>query len=200
MPEEEDRNKRGADRSKRDRGRGKRREHRGSHRSSHRDRRRHADARPKPVRELVSRFWFELLAVGILTLGVFLLVERLQIKAIIWRTLVSWVNVVGSAASGLWGGTLGLFLNVEKSDLVGIVLVLVAIGMIAISLRWRAIQRHPPLLLDKECPKCKRDLHRLKRRPVDRLREYALWIRISRFRCSKCSFQTSVWKTQRERD
>ena len=102
------------------------------------------------------------------------------------------------AASDLWKSAASIFQSVENSDLVGIALVLIALGMIAHRLRRRAIQRHPDILLQKECPKCHGDLHRRQRKLLDRLLELILWIRVRRYYCAKCSFRATVWKSRRE--
>ena len=178
MPTEENRNKRGAESS--------------SHKSRHHE---EAEKEPGFLVSRIRRYWFELTAFGLFALGIFLLVEQLEIKAFIWRTLVNLAGVVRGAASGL----LNFFEGIKKSNLVGIVLIVVAAGMIAISLRRRAIARHPRLPLEDECPECHRDLDRLKRRWVERLLGFVLRIRIKRYHCSKCSFQASVWQSYRER-
>jgi len=184
MPAEEDRKKR--------------REHRRKHKSSHREHRSQSEKRPRPVVSLAKRFWFELVALGLLSLGVFLLVEKLEIKAIIWRTLVNWAGVVGDAGLNLWNRIVYVFQNVKQSNLVGIALILIAIVMIALSMRRRAILRHSSPPLAKECPECREDLYRMQRRLTDRLLEFFLRIRIRRYSCSKCSFRACVWKTRGE--
>lgn len=178
MPTKEHRNKREANRS--------------SHKSSHHE---SAEKEPGFLVSRVRRWWFELTAIGLLAMGVFLLLEKLEIKAFVWRTLVNCVDVVRVGVSDL----VSIFSSIKTSNLVGIVLVLVGVGMIAHSLRGRAIRRHPRLPLEDECPECHKNLDRLKRRRVDRLLGFVLRIRIKRFHCSKCSFQASVWQTRSER-
>jgi len=186
MSAEEDRKKRGV--------------HQRKHRSSHRDHKSHRRKRIRPLVSLVKQFWFELVALGLFGLGVFLLVERLRIKAVIRRALVNWAKMFGATAGSLWDRVVAVFNSAEKSDVVGVILVVVALVMIALSIRWRAIQRHASLPLQKECPECRQDLHRMPRRFSDRLLEFFLWIRIRRYSCSKCSFRASVWKTRGEHE
>ena len=163
-----------------------------------RSRRERRQEPPEP--SFLQRFWFELLAALFLALGVFLLVERLNIKQILWRWLVAaWEGVLnmGSAASHWIARNV---IAVEKSDLVGIALITVALVMIGFRLRGRAIARRPPPPLKEECPKCKADMVRAPRRFSHRLLEYGLWIRIRRYACSKCSFRTVSWHRLREEE
>jgi len=155
---------------------------------------------PGPVSIFVGKFWFELVALTILSLGIFLLVEHLQIKVLISRALVRWAGIAVDAASSAWAVISSVLTRVERSDLVGIVLVVIALLMIAYSLRLRAIARHPDVPADKECPRCHRDIHRLPRRLLVRVTELLLWIRIRRYGCSKCSFKVSVWTGRRAAD
>ena len=198
MLQAEDRSQQATDHGALDETYGKQRSHGSGRGSSRRAGREQAKRRSWLVVSLARRFWFGLLAAALLTLGVFLLVEQLQIKAILWRTLAGWANSVSSAAYELWRRSLGVLVSAERSDLVGVALVLVALGMITTRLRRRAIERHPELIREHECPKCRRDLYRVRRRPVDRLMEFLYGIRKSRYRGSKCSFHASVWRRRCE--
>jgi len=169
-----------------------REEHRGKHKSSRREHKDRGGKRPRVVASFLSRFWFELLALGLLALGVFLLVEQLEIKVMMFRALMVCVGAVGHAVSDLWN----LIVSVRKSNLVGITLILVATFMIIHRLRWRAIHRHQKLPLAKECPQCRGDLHRAERLLIDRLLELMLRVRIRHYSCGKCSFRASVWNVR----
>ena len=198
MLQAEDRSQQATDHGTLDETYGKQRSHGSGRGSNRRADREQAKRRSWLVVSLARRFWFELLAAALLTLGVFLLVEQLQIKAILWRTLAGWANSISSTAYELWRRSLGVLVSAERSDLVGVALVLVGLGMITTRLRRRAIERHPELIREHECPTCRRDLYRVRRRPVDRLMEFLFWIRMSRYRCSKCSFHASVWRRRCE--
>jgi hypothetical protein len=147
-----------------------------------------------------KRFWFEILAFVLLASGVFLLVERLQIKAILWRWILAVVELIATISSAMAHWISQHVITIEKSDLVGAGLILVALLMIGSRLRARAIVRHPLPALKEECPQCKADMVRAPRRLSHRLLEYALWIRIRRYACSKCSFRTASWHRLREEE
>jgi hypothetical protein len=165
---------------------------------SHRSRR-HAHREPRGP-AFFERFWFELLALFLLALGIFLLVERLQIKVILWGWILRLVELIAMIGSAMGHWISQHVITIEKSDLVGAGLILVALLMIASRLRARAIVRHPPPALKEECPKCKADMVRAPRRFSHRLLEYALWVRIRRYACSKCSFRAASWHRLREEE
>jgi len=177
-----------------------RRRHHSSGKRHHRTRTRPEKKPPGPVRAFVGRFWFELVALTILSLGIFLLVEDLEIKLLVYGAIVRWVGMVARAAASAGGAISSVLARLKRSNLVGIVLVVIALLMIAYSLRLRAIARHPDVPADKECPRCHREIHRLPRRLLDRATEFLLWIRIRRYGCSKCTFKKSVWTVRRADD
>ena len=155
---------------------------------------------PGPVRTFLGKFWFELVALAILSLGIFLIVEQLEIKLLIYRAIVRWAGMAAVAASSVWAAISSVLNRVKGSDCVGIALVVIALLMIAYRLRLRGMARHPDLPANHQCPRCGREIHRLPRRLLDRVTEFLLWIRIRRYGCSKCSFKVSVWKGRRADD
>ncbi len=161
--------------------------------------RRHEHSHPRRP-AFFKRFWFEILAFFFLASGIFLLVERLQIKAILWGWILRIVEIVAATGSAIGHWITQHLITVEKSDLVGVGLILVALLMIGSRLRARAIARHPPPALKEECPKCSADMVRAPRRLAHRLLEFALWIRIRRYACSKCSFRAASWHRFREEE
>ncbi|MBC8443252.1 hypothetical protein H8D79_00850 [PVC group bacterium] len=172
----------------------KRREHRRKHESSRREHEEHSEKRPRLVVSLLYRFWFELLALGFLSLGMLLLLEQLEIKAMMFQALMVCVGVVGSGVSALWN----LLASIKTSNLVGLAFILAALCMVAYRVRQRAIHRHQNLPPEKLCPECDRDLDRMHRRLIDRLVELMLHIDIRRYSCGKCSFRASVWQLRGE--
>ena len=160
---------------------------------------RHGPSQPRKP-SFFKRFWFEILALLFLSLGIFLLIERLQIKAILCSWVLGAVGIIASTASAIGHWITENLIAIEKSDLVGAALILVALSMMVYRLRARAIARHPPPILKEECPKCSGDMVRAPRRASHRLLEWALWIRIRRYACSKCSFRTTSWHRLREEE
>ena len=175
-------------------------ERRGKKRSrrNHRSKRSHRSESRRP--SLVRRFWFEIVTFLLLAAGIFLLVERLEIKQILWQWICTAAGAIAEIATWCGQWIARNVISVQKSDLVGGALILVALLMIAFRLRGRAISRHPSPALKEECPRCKADMVRAPRRMSHRLLELFLWIRIRRYACSKCSFRTASWHRLREEE
>jgi hypothetical protein len=151
----------------------------------------------KTPNELVRGYWIELSAVILLLVGVFLLLERLQIKLAVYKFLVLCVNAIGNAARAIWDWLVHTAFNVEQSDIVGVVLVVVGLSIIVYRTRLRAIAKHPEIDLLEECPECGEELGLLKRTRRVRLAEMLLLVRIRQYRCTNCSFYHSVWQSRR---
>jgi hypothetical protein len=132
---------------------------------------------------IADAYGFEI-AVALLTAsGVFLLVERLQIKA----TLYSWsvaalrrvAAEVHSALAQIWHV---LEIN-EKSDIVGGVLIVAACGLVADRMRRRWIGRHP---IEDTCSICGVDLFRRRRTWPQRVLGVLLRVELSAYGCRGC--------------
>jgi hypothetical protein len=136
----------------------------------------------------------------LLASGIFLLVEQLEIKknVLAWLRAAAEIIVWTGSSIGRW--ITDNIISIRPSDLLGIGLIGIALLMIAFRARSRAIARHPAPVLKEECPQCKADMVRAPRRLSHRLLEYALWVRIRRYACSKCSFRTASWHRLREED
>ncbi len=156
----------------------------------------HHEKKQRPFRSSLKHYWFEISVTAMLATGIFLLVERMQIKGFVYRLLMSLLTSVADGASWLWGKTLNVLSGVEKSDVVGILLVLAAFVMIAHRGRLRAIKRHADLDQSEGCPECDGPLDRVRRTSGDRITEWALWIKIKRYACTKCSFRRSSWQSR----
>jgi len=174
----------------------KRGEHRRKHKRSRREQEDRREKRPGVIASFLGEWWFELVAFGLFSAGVFLLLEQLEIEAMVFRALRAFVGVVGNTVSDLWNR----ISSVKKSNLVGLVLLFAAAWMVVYRWRGRLIHRYQTLPLEAECPECHGDLHRRERRLIDRLLQLILRVRIRRYACSKCSFRTSVWRARGEGD
>jgi len=155
-------------------------------RQRHRTHKNDREQRPGRVVLFLRKYWFEVLAAVLFALGVFLLVERVKIKASIFGALrwlaKSIVNVVTS------------ILAIERSDIVGIVLILVAIWMMGYSVRRTRLRRSPNVNSAEPCPKCGGHLGRAHAGRFQRLLALVMRVRIRRYSCRECSFRASVWE------
>ena len=132
------------------------------------------------IRRLWREFTVEIVALGLAGLGIFLLVEQMQIRVILLRFL----GILLAALSGVVRFVAqGLFRRVAQltpSDAIGLFVIALAIWLGVWRLHWRVI--HSEYLSERICPECSSPLHRAHRRPSDRFISWALPVR--RYRCT----------------
>jgi hypothetical protein len=126
-----------------------------------------------------SEWRVELFVALLVAVGVFLLVEQMNIR----QTLIGWLRAAVEAASSLTG-RLGqrvaeMVRDRSFSDLVGIVLLAAAVIFALGRLRWRLLTL--TRFSERACPRCESDLHRIHRRPGDRLLN--LFVPVRRYQC-----------------
>ena len=150
----------------------------------------------RSLRGTLKHYWFEISVTFLFATGIFLLVERFKIKDLVYGFMVSSLSWIVDGFRWLWGATLSILGSVEKSDIVGVVLLFIATCMIVHRGRLRAIRRHPDMDQLEGCPECDGALERVRRTSRDRIAEFALWINIRRYACTKCTFRHSSWLTK----
>lgn len=129
---------------------------------------------------------FELFVLGLLLLGFFLLWERWHIKSIVWNFITNITRIVIIYIMDIAVRIGTTISKVETSDLIGIVLILVAVILILNRARLRIINNYPSL---SSCSKCEGDLRRTHRKMIHKLLEFLLFCKIKRYTCRTCSFQ-----------
>ena len=139
----------------------------------------------KTKKSFYRKYDFELIVLGLLLLGFFLLWERWQIKSIAWDFITNAartsVNLIRDIAVRI-GAVIS---KMETSDLIGIVLILIALILIMNRTRLRIIQSHPRL---SSCSLCEGGLRQTHRKMKHKLLEILLFCKVKRYSCRKCSF------------
>ena len=128
---------------------------------------------------------FELLVLGLFTLGFFLLWEKWNIKSLVWSGITNTALFVITFLRNVSVRIGSLLSGVETSDLIGIILILIAIVLILNRTRIRIIERHPNLT---SCPKCDAGLRRVHRKFMNKIQGWFYLCKIKRFKCRSCSF------------
>ncbi|MCD6290876.1 MAG: hypothetical protein J7M34_10275 [Anaerolineae bacterium] len=128
---------------------------------------------------LWREYWFEIIWVIIVLTGVFLLVERMNIRMMLWRWTTALLRTIFTGVLRVEGRVAAFILNTTLSDLVGMGLIALAIVAMLLRLRWRLMRSERLTAL--VCPVCGGPLHRIHRRPVDRL--ISLFVPVRRYRC-----------------
>jgi len=152
--------------------------------------------RRRGPRSFLRTYWFEFTVVGLIATGIFLLVERMEIKLTIYEGLVWLARRIVRGARSFGSAGWRLLHGVEVSDLVGIALILIALGLIVWKVRGRAMKRHPRF---SECPVCHAAVQRIRSRLIHRLLGLLLRVRIKHYGCSECSFHATIWDSRKIR-
>ena len=128
---------------------------------------------------------FEILVLGLFALGFFLLWEKWNIKSLAWSsiTYIALSTVIIVRNISVRAGN--IFSQVETSDLIGIILILIAIALVLNRTRLRIIERHPNLT---SCPKCDTGLRRVHRKTKQKIQGWFFICKIKRYNCRSCSF------------
>ena len=118
---------------------------------------------------LYKEYNFEILVLGLFALGFFLLWEKWKIKTIFWKFVTNLVRIIVTFVRDVSVSIGNLISGVETSDLIGIILILVAFILVLNRARLRIINHHPNLL---SCPNCEGDLKRTHRKMKHSIQEY----------------------------
>ena len=108
-----------------------------------------------------KEYSFEIKVVLLFTLGIFLLIEDLEIKQYIFETIRTIFFTIGLGIKWLRDSILYLIKQFEVSDIVGISLILYVVYLVANRWRDRMIDRYMDL---HSCPQCGSDeIQRIKK-------------------------------------
>jgi hypothetical protein len=140
--------------------------------------RRHRQRPPESgFRRFVRRFTFEIAWFLVVILGVVLVVvDPGSIKTTLWRWAKSLAGGLLAAADGFFG----LTAHFGLADMIGGLLILLAIAALLIRIRWQLM--HAPSLTTSNCPDCGGEMHRVHRHAFDRW--ISLYVPVYRYRCS----------------
>ena len=142
---------------------------------------------PKPKRKLFyQEYNFEITVVVLIALGVFLLVEELEIKHYLYEFIKIIFFTIGNFIKLIRDGSIFIIDKFEISDLVGISLILLAFFLIANRWRERMIERYSVL---NNCPNCNGDLQRIKRDFNQKAIGIIYYLIVKNYRCKKCNYK-----------
>ena len=135
----------------------------------------------------IKEYDYEILIVVLISLGVFLLVEDLEIKHYMYLGLRWFLFSIGDIIKIIRDNVIFLFQKdiFELSDLVGISLILLALHLAAKRWRDREIERYPDI---KECPNCGGKLQRIQRTPKQKIISFLYVVQLKNYTCKSCTF------------
>ncbi len=129
------------------------------------------------IRKLVREYTVELVAGFLALLGVFLLVEQMEIRITIIRLLrLAWRAIRRTTGRSV-EAVISRISGITTSDFLGLLLIALAVAVIL----WRVRVRLSQHLAGRTCPVCGSDLRRRHRRWWDRV--LSILVPVGRFRC-----------------
>ena len=142
---------------------------------------------PKKYRKpFFEEYNFEIMVVFLLGLGIFLLVEDLEIKAYIYNIIRSVFLFIEKFIQSVRDGIFYVIGEFETSDLVGITLIFFALFLIANRWKERMIDRFSSL---KECPECGNNLHRIQKTAGQRMTSMFYFVDVKHYSCKTCNYK-----------
>ena len=144
-------------------------------------------------RGFLREYAVELIAGLLALLGIFLLVERMEIRVTILRILrLGWRAVAGTLQA-LVEAVVYRVVHVTTSDLLGLGLIALATAVVLWRVRVRLMKRYA----DHACPMCGGDLRRCHRHWSDRV--LSLLVPVNRYRCKSTECQWEGLRVNRRR-
>ena len=141
----------------------------------------------KRQESFIREYNYEITIVALIALGVFLLVEDLEIKHYMYLGLRWFLFSIGDIIKGIRDNVILLLEKdlFELSDLVGISLILFALHLAAKRWRDREIERYSELSI---CPKCGGKLQRVQRTPKQKIISFFYVAQVKYYSCRECEF------------
>ena len=132
-----------------------------------------------------KEYSFEIKVIILFALGIFLLVEKLEIK----QSIVGFIRIIlitaGRAIEWSRDSIIFLINQFEPSDIVGISLILYVFYLVANRWRDRMIERYTDL---SSCPLCgSLELHRIRKNWNHRVISILYFVSVKHYECKKCS-------------
>ena len=134
----------------------------------------------------LKEYNFEIKVILLLGLGIFLLIEDLEIKHYIYLFIRKIFISTGGSVIWIRDNIIFLINKVEPSDLVGISLIIYVLFLIANRWRERMIERFSQLI---KCPKCGGSLHRIKRELNHKFLSILYFVNIKHYHCKSCNYK-----------
>ena len=136
----------------------------------------------------ISEYNYEITIVVLIALGIFLLVEDLEIKHYMYLGLRWFLFSIGDIIKGIRDNVILLLEKdlFELSDLVGISLILFALHLAAKRWRDREIERYSELSI---CPNCGGKLQRIQRTPKQKIISLFYVAQVKNYSCRECAFK-----------
>ena len=128
---------------------------------------------------------FEITVFAMFLLGIFLLVEKMEISQTLYKIIKASIFLFADFIKAIRNSIYDTLSWLELSDLVGVILILFALYLIALRIRFRLLTHYPKVY---ECQNCdnQNKLKRIPKRLKHRIIHFALRLRVYYYQCNKC--------------
>ena len=128
---------------------------------------------------------FEITVFAMFVLGVFLLVEKMEISQTLFKFIKTTIFLFADLIKAFRDSIYDTLSWLELSDLVGVVLILFASYLIGLRIRVRLLMLYPKIY---ECQYCdnKNKLKRIPKKLKHRIIHFALRLRVYYYQCDDC--------------
>ena len=128
---------------------------------------------------------FEITVFTIFLLGVFLLVEKMEISQTLFEIIKAMIFLFADFIKAIRNLIYDTLNWIEVSDLVGVILILLALCLVALRIRIRLLMMYPKVY---ECQNCDNDnkLKRIPKKLKHRIIHFALRLRVYYYQCDDC--------------
>ena len=138
----------------------------------------------RSTNSLFHEYNFEIKVTSLMALGIFLLVENMEIKHFIYEIIRNVAFSFGDLVKLIGSIFLVLIKKIEISDLVGISIIFYVLYLVAERQRERLIKRFSGV---SDCPECQGDLRRVKKSVKHKIMSYIYFVNVKNYRCKDCS-------------
>jgi hypothetical protein len=136
--------------------------------------------RESRLRQFTRKYRFEIIWLAVIGLGVFLILERMNIRQRLFGWLRAAIAALASGIGQLISFITDIITHTRLSNAIGYLLILAALGALVLRVRWRLMRA--PTLTTIRCPECGGEIHRVHRHTVDYL--INVFVPVRRYRCS----------------
>ena len=132
-----------------------------------------------------KEFNFEITVFAMFLLGIFLLVEKMEISQTLFKIIKATIFLFADIVKAIRNSIYNTLNWLELSDLVGLILILFALYLIALRIRFRLLTLYPKVY---ECQNCdnQNKLKRIPKRLKHRIIHFALRLRVYYYQCDDC--------------
>ena len=132
-----------------------------------------------------KEFNFEITVFAMFLLGIFLLVEKMEISQTLFKVIKAIIFLFADFIKAIRDSIYYTLSWLELSDLVGIILILFAVYLVALRIRVRLLMMYPKVY---ECQNCdnQNKLKRIPKRLKHRIIHFVLQLRVYYYQCDEC--------------